>query len=355
VTLDARFLLEQGSFTLDVDLTLPAGCTGIVGASGSGKTSLLRCIAGLVRAQVGKLHVNGEVWQDERTFLPTQRRRLGYVFQEPSLFPHLSVRENLNFGLSRVPVGERKLSYADAVSLLGIEPLLTRRPDQLSGGERQRVAIARALLTSPQLLLMDEPLASLDLASRAQILPYFEAVQRALSIPVLYVTHAPFELARLASHVVLLQAGRLLASGALNDVITRPDLPLSHLEDAGAVLSAQVVEQNDAYHLTLLRVGSSTLSIARRQLRIGESTKLHVRARDVSLTLERPSGTSISNVLPAQVLGIFAERDPAHRLVQLQVEGSVLLARITHFSLDQLRLTPGLHVFAQVKSVALVE
>jgi molybdate transport system ATP-binding protein len=171
----------------------------------------------------------------------------------------------------------------------------------------------------------------------------------------LYVTHAPFELARLAEHALLLDAGKVMASGALNEVITRPDLPLSHLEDAGALLVGQVIAHDAAYHLTLLRVGSSTLSISRRDLDMGQTTKLHVRARDVSLTLTRPVDTSISNILPARVRGIFEERDPGHRLVQLEVEGGLLLARITHFSLDQLRLSPGQHVFAQVKSVALVE
>lgn len=355
MSLDARFVHRQGSFLLDVAFSLPAGCTGIVGPSGSGKTTLLRCLAGLERAELGTLQVAHEVWQDARTFLPTHRRKLGYVFQEPGLFPHLTVRKNLSFGLSLVPAHERKISYDDAVSLLGVGPLLERRPAALSGGERQRVAIARGLLTNPSLLLMDEPLASLDLASRAQILPYFEAVFCALAIPVLYVTHAPFELARLAEQVLLLEGGKLLASGPLNEVITRPDLPLSHLEDAGAVLAAEVVEHDQAYHLTLLRVGSSTLSIARRELRVGQRTRLHIRARDVSLTLQRPTQTSISNVLPARVLGIFSEREPSHRLVQLSVEGAVLLARITHHSVDQLQLAAGQQVFAQVKSVALVE
>jgi molybdate transport system ATP-binding protein len=367
VSIRARFVLERGGrkrsaaadqpppFSLDVGFELPARALAIVGKSGSGKTTLLRCIAGLERPKLGELAVNGVVFQSARVWLPAHRRSVGYVFQEPSLFPHLSVRENLLFGMSRVPKSERRIGLDDVVSLLSLSALLERAPTHLSGGEKQRVAIGRALLTSPGLLLMDEPLASLDLESRAQILPYFEALQRALAIPLLYVTHAPGELARIAEHVVLLERGRVLASGTLNEVLTRADLPLSHADDAGAVLSAVVVEQRSDFHLTYLEAAGGRLAISARPLALGQTTRLHVRARDVSLAVTRPSRTSISNLLEARVLSVHEERDPAQRLVRLDAAGTTLLARVTYLSVVELGIAPGLRVYAQIKSVALAE
>jgi molybdate transport system ATP-binding protein len=359
MSIEARFVLERksaaGTFTLDVDLRLPTQGVGILGASGSGKTTLLRCIAGLERPRLGRLLVNGETWQSEAHWLPVHKRSIGYVFQEPSLFPHLSVRDNLRFGLERVAQAARKVTLERAVALLGIEALLPRRTPQLSGGERQRVAIARALLTSPRLLLLDEPLASLDLASRAQILPYLEEVQRDLQIPLLYVSHAPGEVARIAEHGVVLEHGKLLASGPLNALLTDPQLPLSRRDDASAVLAAEVESHDATYHLTYLRVAGGRLAISRRALAPGARTKLQIHARDVSLSLLPPSQSSISNVLAVSVLSLHAEHDPAHCLVQLDLAGQVLLARITAWSVAQLQIRPGLQVFAQVKGVALVD
>jgi molybdate transport system ATP-binding protein len=358
VTIRARFRLERKSgapFTLDVAFELPARSIGIVGRSGSGKTTLLRCIAGLERPGLGELSIDGVVYQDARSWLPAHRRKLGYVFQEPSLFPHLSVQGNLQFGLRRVPPAQRTVSFDDAVSLLSLTSLLGRAPAELSGGEKQRVAIGRALLTSPSALLMDEPLASLDLESRAQILPYFEALQRALAIPLLYVTHAPAELTRLAEFVVLMEQGHVLASGALNDVLTRADLPLSHADGAGAVVTAVVVEQRSDFHLTYLQVPGGRLAISARPLAIGQSTRLLVRARDVSLAVAPPARSSISNVLEGRVLEVCEERDPAQRLVRLEAAGTVLLARVTGLSVVELGIAPGVKVWAQIKSVALAE
>jgi molybdate transport system ATP-binding protein len=359
MSIEARFMLARprasDGLRLDLSLSLPSACVGIVGPSGSGKTTLLRCIAGLEPNAHGTLSVHGELWQDAHTSLPSHRRSLGYVFQEPSLFPHLSVRDNLRFGQRRVPKAEQRIGWDDAVSLLGVESLLTRDPGSLSGGERQRVAIARALLTSPKLLLLDEPLASLDLESRAQILPYLEAVQRALSVPMLYVTHAPNELSRIASHVVLLADGKVKAVGPLNELLTRPDLPLSHRDDASAVLSARVEAHDTAHHLTYLQVHGGRLAISRRALAVGDETRLVVRARDVSLARVRPSQTSINNVLEVRVQGVHEDGDPAYRLVTLDLAGSRLLARITCLSVEQLALAPEQPVFALIKSAALVE
>jgi molybdate transport system ATP-binding protein len=360
MSIEARFVLTRSgaagaAFVLDVELKLPTCGVGILGSSGSGKTTLLRCIAGLERPQQGRLSVNGEVWQDATRTLPVHRRAIGYVFQESSLFPHLSTRDNLRFGFERVPSAQRKVSFDRAVGLLGVEALLPRRTHTLSGGERQRVAIARALLTSPSLLLLDEPVASLDMESRGQVLAYLEEVQRALAIPMLYVSHTPGEVARVAEHAVVMERGKVLASAALNAVLTDPRLPLSRREDAAAVLDATVEAHDEAYHLTHLTLPGGRLSISRRTLAPGARTKVQIHARDVSLSLAPPSQSSISNVLSVHVRALHAERDPAHRLVELDLGGQTVLARVTGWSVDQLQIRPGLRVFAQIKGVALVE
>ena len=229
-TIQARFRIAYPGFAVEADLNLPGkGISALFGHSGSGKTTLLRAIAGLERHPGGYLAVNGEVWQDQRTFLPTHQRPLGYVFQEASLFPHLTVRRNLEFGQKRARAGvgaaERHADLEQTAELLGIGPLLERLPEGLSGGERQRAAIARALLTRPRLLLMDEPLAALDFQRKAEILPYLERLHDELDIPVLYVSHSPDDVARLADHLVLLQDGQVAASGPLSATLARLDLP----------------------------------------------------------------------------------------------------------------------------------
>nr|WP_272213643.1 molybdenum ABC transporter ATP-binding protein [Marinicella sp. W31]MDC2879605.1 molybdenum ABC transporter ATP-binding protein [Marinicella sp. W31] len=238
--ISARFKGRLGAFALDVDLAFPAnGVTALFGPSGCGKTSLLRCFAGLNHLERGHLTVDGEVWQDDRTFLPPHRRAIGYVFQHANLFPHLSVRDNLAFGLRRLGRGERdaaKARFDELVVLLGIAHLLERAPRKLSGGERQRVAIGRALLTAPKLLLMDEPLSALDVAAKRDILPYLESLRKTLSIPVLYVTHAPGEVARLADHIAVLESGRVLGSGPLTETLARLDLPIRREEGPGSRL-----------------------------------------------------------------------------------------------------------------------
>jgi molybdate transport system ATP-binding protein len=357
MSVHARFHVPLSHFALDVELSLPAsGVTAVIGPSGSGKTSLLRCFAGLTRDPHGELRVGDAVWQDRTRFVPTHRRAIGYVFQDARLFPHLSVRANLEFGMRRVPAAERRVAFERAVELLGVTGLLPRSPRKLSGGERQRVGIARALLTSPQLLLMDEPLASLDLDSRAQISRYLEQLRHELAVPVLYVTHSPLEVVRLAQRIVLLESGSVRAQGPIHELLTRPDLPLSHIDDAGAVLDAKVSAHAPEYHLTSVTIDGGELAISARPLPVGVATRVHVRARDVSLSRVRPERSSISNVLEARVLDVSPDRDPAHRLVRVVVgEGSVLLSRVTYRSVVELQLAPGVALFAQVKSVALVE
>jgi molybdate transport system ATP-binding protein len=306
VTIEARFRLEHRDFTLDVDLNVPArGVTMLFGPSGCGKTTLLRAIAGLEHCAGGFLRVGEMVWQEEGLFVPPHRRSLGYVFQEPSLFAHLSVRRNLEYGLRRVPEGERRVSLERAIELLRIGHLLGRRPGQLSGGERQRVAIARALAVSPRLLLMDEPLAALDLMRKQEILPYLESLHRELDIPVLYVSHFPDEVARLGDHLVLMEAGRVRAAGPIAGMLTRLDLPLAQGGDAEALIEVTVAGHDAGYELTYLDFPGGRFTVTRKELPLGERVRLRVVARDVSLTLERQSGTSILNALPhhAQVRG----------------------------------------------------
>lgn len=351
----ARFAIRYGDFSLDVDLTLPGrGVTALFGQSGCGKTSLLRAIAGLERHPGGYLAVNGQIWQEGRHFLPTHRRPLGYVFQEASLFPHLSVQANLAYGQRRVPGADRRVAFDQAVDLLDIGQLLGRYPDHLSGGERQRVAIARALLTSPGLLLMDEPLAALDHQRKAEILPYLEKLHDELDIPMLYVSHSPDEVARLADHLVLLAEGQVLASGPLKETLARLDLPLALGDEAGVVVEGTVAALDPEYGLVRIDFPGGAVHVAHDGVKLGRRLRFQVRARDVSLTLNRAEDTSILNVLAATVVAESAADTPAHVLLRLDAGGTPLLARITRRSRDQLGIRTGARVWAQIKAVALL-
>jgi molybdate transport system ATP-binding protein len=354
--LRARLRLDRGAFLLDVDLALPQrGISALFGHSGSGKTTILRAIAGLERAPGGYVALGDEVWQDDARglFLPVHKRALGYVFQEASLFPHLSVRANLEFGRKRVPAHERRFALEPVAELLGIGDLLERRPDGLSGGERQRVAIARALLASPRLLLMDEPLAALDLRRKLEILPYLERMHEELAIPIVYVSHAPDEVARLADHLVLLDDGKAVASGPLAETLARVDLPPSFADDAGVVLDT-ILAGHEEDALSRLEFAGGALFVGRRREAIGTHVRCRIHARDVSLVLDRPQGTSIVNRLPAVVTAVAATDTPGHVLVQLRIGAAPLLARITARSRRELGIEPGLHLWAQIKGVALL-
>lgn len=356
MSIRVRLRVDRGAFRLDVDLDLPErGISALFGHSGSGKTTILRAIAGLERAPGGHVSLGDEVWQDHArgVFVPVHRRALGYVFQEASLFPHLSVRANLEFGRKRVPAHERRFALAPVTALLGIEHLLERRPDGLSGGERQRVAIARALLASPRLLLMDEPLAALDLRRKLEILPYLERMHEELAIPIVYVSHAPDEVARLADHLVLLDDGKAVASGPLTETLARVDLPPSFADDAGVVLETMLAgHEEDA--LSRLEFAGGALLVGRRNEAIGTHLRCRIHARDVSLALDRPQGTSIVNRLPAVVTAVAATDTPGHVLVQLRMGASPLLARITERSRRELDIAPGLPLWVQIKGVALL-
>ena len=360
--IDARLALARPGFTLDVALQLPGqGITALFGPSGCGKTTVLRALAGLERA-AGRVAIDGEVWQDDaqRRFVPTHQRPLGYVIQEAALFPHLSVRANLDYGRRRAGGPAQAFALDTVIDLLGIGALMDRRPTTLSGGERQRVAIARALATAPRLLLMDEPLAALDAARKAEILPYLERLHQALAMPIVYVTHAMDEVARLADHLVLMDAGRVRAAGPLAELLSQPDLPLARQDDAGVVITAQVAQHDAAYHLTRVVFAGSALWVGESRATLGDTVRARVLARDVSVARQRPQETSVLNVLPVLLETLQANRSTV--LLRLRVANADaspqppvhLLSRITRRSADALQLQPGDALFAQIKGVALM-
>lgn len=359
-TIQARFAGAVGGFALDIAFTAPMrGITALFGPSGSGKTTVLRAMAGLTRLS-GRLAVGGEVWQDDVAALrlPPHRRAVGYVFQEASLFPHLSVRGNLLYGARRSENREPVMGFDEAVSLLGLERLLERGPDGLSGGERQRVAIGRALLSAPRLLLMDEPLSALDEASRAEILATFERLHDALAIPTIYVSHDLAEVARLADRMVVLSKGRVVAEGDVGPIMERLDMePATGRFEAGVVLTATVKEHDPGYHLTRLDLAGQPVSIPRVVVAPGERVRLRIRARDVALATTPPDGISIRNRLAGRIVEIAApEGSPyAETLVEIG-EGAHpavrLRARVTREAVADLGLAVGSPVFALVKTIS---
>ncbi|MDH5538089.1 MAG: molybdenum ABC transporter ATP-binding protein [Rhizobacter sp.] len=352
--IESALTVDHPGFSLGLHVRLPSrGFTALFGPSGSGKTSALRAVAGLQRAR-GRLVVQGEVWQDDarRICLPTHRRALGYVFQDAALFAHLTVRANLEFGRRRVPASERRVDFDAVVALLGLEPLLARSTAALSGGERQRVAIGRALAASPRLLLLDEPMAALDLKRRAELLPYLMRLQSELDVPALYVSHAPEEVAQLAGYLVLLDSGTVLASGHTAQLMTRLDLPLAHGDTAQAVLSATVLSHDADSLLMRVAFSGGQLLLPAQHAVVGSTRLVRVSARDVSLTLSRHADSSILNILDTQVLAVVDDT-PGHAMVRLQAGREVLLARVTRQSVKALALHVGQPVFAQIKAAAI--
>ncbi|MCX7093600.1 MAG: molybdenum ABC transporter ATP-binding protein [Methylobacter sp.] len=352
----ARFLLDYGDFKLDVDLHLPgSGITVLFGHSGSGKTTLLRCIAGLQQAPRGFLEINGHIWQDSERglFLPTYKRPLGYVFQEANLFPHLTVRANLHYGLKRIKQNHGAVKLEQAVELLGIGHLMARMPGHLSGGERQRVAIARALALNPEILLMDEPLASLDFKRKQEILPFLSRLHQQLDIPVLYVTHSQQEVAQLADTLVIMAEGQVLASGPLSETQSRLDVPLAQDREAATVWQAAVAEHEADYHLSRVAFAGGSLSIPAVDASVGTPLRIQIYARDVSIVLETPTATSILNVLPATITGIADGRE-GQAVVQVRVGTQALLAHITRKSALLLGLQIGMAVYVQIKGTSIL-
>jgi len=360
-----RFSVERPQFRLNVEQTIPGrGVTALFGPSGCGKSTLLRCLAGLEKGD-GELSLGGAMWQLSATglFLPPERRPVGYVFQEPGLFPHLSVEENLRYGWQRTPAAKRRLSFEHVCRWLGLTPLIRRSVHGLSGGERQRVAIGRALLRSPRLLLMDEPMSALDAASKSEILPFLERLHRELEIPVIYVSHDIDEVAQLADHVLQMEAGSVIAAGPATELLSRPNLPVVAGEEPGTVIEAEIREHDDAHHLSeLILPGGQLLLAPRLAADVGGPVRVRIPAREVSISLNVPEGTSILNILPARIVD-HSEGDPGRVLVQLELERELdgeeekervrLLSRISRYSWDRLGLQSGMVVQAQVKSMGL--
>ena len=349
---------RQGAFALSARFETPGGVTALFGRSGSGKTTLVNAIGGLLRPDRGRVALGDTVLLDTERglFVPRHRRRIGIVFQEGRLFPHLSVRQNLLFGRWFAPRDEEGVDVGTVVDLLGIGPLLGRRPAGLSGGEKQRVAIGRALLSKPRLLLMDEPLAALDHQRKAEILPYIERLRDEAGVPIVYVSHSVAEVARLADTLVVLEEGRVTAAGPAADMLARLNVaPLAEARDAGAVLDARVAAQDEHFGLTTLTTAAGTLRVPRIVLPVGAVLRVQVPARDVMLSLGAPSRSSALNVLPAVVVEILPAGDAAGPAASLRLHcnGVALLARVTRLSVVEMGLAPGVPVFAAIKSVAL--
>lgn len=344
-----------GNFKIDVSLACEtAGIVAFYGRSGAGKTSLVNMLAGLVRPDRGRIVINGITLFDSTQGIdvPPERRRLGYVFQEARLFPHMTVRGNLHYGLRRVPGGERTIAPEQVIALLGLEEYLARRPHHLSGGEKQRVALGRALLANPRLLLMDEPLASLDQPRKDEVLPFIERLRDELAIPIVYVSHSMPEIVRLADTMVLVSDGRVEAVGPIDELTSRLDLrPLTGRYEAGAVIQARVAGHDRDYGITDLAFAGGRLRVPHVGLPVGTRLRLRIRARDVALALEPPRRTSILNAIPAVVSEIGPEEGPQ---VDLRVEAGAtsIWARITRRSLADLALQPGTPVTVLIKAVA---
>ena len=352
---ELSYLLSLGNFSLDVELRLPLrGITGVFGESGSGKTSLLRCIAGLAPASEGRLSVAGEVWQDSGTGIgrPAYDRNIGYVFQEARLFPHLDVQGNLDYGRKRRHPAANGVEFGQVVDLLGLQSLLQRRPAELSGGEAQRVSIGRALLRAPRFVLMDEPLASLDRARKDEVLPFLDRLHRELAVPIIYVSHSIEEICRLCDHLVVLGNGRVLADGQLVDVLSRLDVPVLNGEEAGAVLETTVVSYDPDDDLSRLRFSGGEFLVAGRAGSNGDPLRLRIRANDISLCRERPSATTILNIAPVEIEAL-GESGSSMMLVRLRAGSDTLIARISRRSCREMDLAAGDQLLAQIKSAAI--
>ncbi|TCK29044.1 molybdate transport system ATP-binding protein [Ancylobacter aquaticus] len=348
-------LARPGGFALDCDFTVPArGVTALFGRSGAGKTTIIQAVAGVVRPDAGRIVVAGEVFFDSarRIDVPIEARRVGYVFQDARLFPHLPVERNLRYGERRSRAVERPIGFEAVVALLGIGHLLARRPHTLSGGERQRVAIGRALLAQPRLLLMDEPLAALDEARRTEILPYLERLRDTMGLPILYVSHSLDEVLRLADTLVALREGRQVAAGPLAQVMSQPDmLPVLGRFDLGTLLDCEVVRHDADYALSTLAFAGGELRVPQVERAVGATVRARVRARDVAIALAKPESVSVSNLLPAMVEDVRAQEGP-YADIALRVGEGRLAAMVTRESAERLGLRPGLTVWAMVKSVA---
>jgi len=352
MTLSVAFHHSFGQIAFDIAFEAPTpGTTVLFGRSGAGKSSIVGAVAGLFRPLDARIAIDGTVLADGRTYLPPEHRRIGLVFQDARLFPHMRVAGNLRYGMRRAPPGP--VRFDDVVDLLGLAPLLERRPHSLSGGERSRVAIGRALLSQPRLLAMDEPLASLDAQHKAEILPYLARLKQALALPILYVTHALDEVARLADTLVLVRAGKVVAAGPLTEMLARGDLPLAARDDAAAVLAATIHAHDVPRQLTELNAAGRRLLVPILNQPPGDSVRVRIPAREVILATAEPAGISVHNVIPGLVHGIVPDETRHAALVEVALDGGGLLARVTPDAVARLKLVPGTKVLALVKSMAI--
>lgn len=346
---------RRDGFALDVSIEVSApGVVALFGRSGCGKTTLANIIAGLLRADEARVEIDGVVLEGAGNYVPAERRRIGYVFQDARLFPHLDVMANLRYGEKRARSNSQtSITLEKIAPMLGLEPLLTRRVHQLSGGERQRVALGRALLSQPRLLLLDEPLASLDAARREEVLPYLEKLRDELSIPIIYVSHQFEEVLRLATHVVLMDRGKVLSQGSLDDLSLHPELRAIVGPDAvGSVLRGTVESFDGATGLAGVKIGNSSLRLNLRGAGVGSAVRVQLLARDVILATSHPENLSVRNVLTGSVARIVAD-DQDSDLVHVDVGGPCVLARVTRAASTALALRPGLAVWVLVKTVSI--
>lgn len=349
--LELNFTQQLGNHQLTINEKLPpSGITAIFGVSGAGKTSLINAISGLTLPQQGSIRLNNRVLSDAENGvnLPPEKRRVGYVFQDARLFPHYRVRGNLQYGMAK----SMRPQFDSLVQLLGIEPLLSRFPWSLSGGEKQRVAIGRALLTAPEILLLDEPLASLDIPRKRELLPYLQKLAKQVDIPLLYVSHSLEEILHLADNVLVLDQGKVKAFGSLEQVWSssamRPWLPRA---DQSSVLRVQVLEQHPYYQMTALSLGDQHIWVSRVEAPLKTSLRIRIQSADVSLVLQPPVNSSIRNVLPAQVVELLDIDDQVE--VKLRIGQRELWARITPWARDELAIKPAMWLYAQIKSVSI--
>lgn len=346
---------NQNNFSLDVDVSLSVpGVIGIFGESGSGKTTFLRSLAGLQNLPSAVINFNDEVWQNDQIFVPTHKRSIGYVFQEDGLLPHLTAKENIEYAIRRQKKALEKGLYEKVLSILNIESLLGVFPDRLSGGERQRVSIARSLLQQPRILLMDEPLASLDERRKREILPYLERISKHFVIPILYVSHSVEEIARLADHVLVFKQGRIFEEGPPNSVFANENSLIGLSDEVGVVFDGDISAWDESWELSTVTTGCGDLFIPKAGKLVGAKIRVRILAKDVSLIETPQSQSSILNQLPAQVVELSKDQNTAMRLVRVRVKSEQIVARISRKSIEQLNIVPGKSLWVQIKAAAVL-
>lgn len=346
--------LQRKEFSIDVEFDIPSrGVLGIFGHSGSGKTTLLRCLAGLEKYTQGQIEFNGKTWLSDSHSLSSQARNIGYIFQEDRLFPHLSVQENIEYGSNRCTTNKpTSLDRKDLFELLNIARLLNRKPQQLSGGEKQRVALARALLKNPQIMLLDEPLASLDKKHKQEILPFLSSLHRELSIPMLYVSHSMEEVSLLCDHIMVIEQGQIQFDGRLHDALVSPESPLAKADDAAAVLDGIVAKQEKEFQLSTIQTANGNNIVVPGKIEIGQQVRVRIQASNISLCKTAISDSSILNIIEGTISAIVDECG-SHVLLQINSRNDLLLARITQKSYQHLELGVGQTIYMQIKAVSL--